>query len=178
MPSGIYIREIDPRSDAEVELVAKRMRATLIEVEGEATGAALYGMEWLRQRVRWHLDGGAVAAKVYVALEAGGEIVGHAIFRREVDAAGAPYGLVATTYVAPTARRRGVAAALLRAGEAWMQSESLPSAATWTSSTNAKLIRFHAKHGYAQTATHVHDVTGTLMVKLERRLTEQALAGG
>ncbi len=174
MSKTIQIREIDPNSETEIEVVAQRMRATLIEVEGEATGTALHSMEWLRERVRWHLDSNAVAAKVFLAVDSGGEIVGHTIVRREFDAEGGSYGLVSTTYVVPSARRSGVADELLRTGEHWMRSQSLQSCATWTSLTNSKLIQLYAKHGYTQTATHVHETTGTPMVKLERRLSNHA----
>jgi len=62
MSKAIQIREIDPNAETELEIDAQWMRATLIEVEGEATGTALYSME----RVRRYLDGNAVAAKVFV----------------------------------------------------------------------------------------------------------------
>ena len=178
MSKAINIRDIDPNSDAEIDLVAQRMRATLIEVEGEATGTELYSMDWLRERVRWHLDSAAVVAKVLLAVDADGEVTGHTIVRSELDAKGGAFGLISTTYVVPSARRSGVAEALLQAGEHWIRSQSLESCATWTSSTNSKLIRLYAKHGYTQTEAHVHDTTGTLMVKLERRFAKHASTEG
>ena len=54
--SELKIREIDPTSKEEISLVASRMRETLIEVLGEERGTALYSMDWLRNRVLWHLD--------------------------------------------------------------------------------------------------------------------------
>ena len=165
-----HIRAINPLSAAEIDLVAQWMRATLIEVEGEDTGTALYSMDWLRERVRWHLDADQVAACVLLVEGKMGLILGHTIVRREFEQDGREYGLVSTTYVLPESRRLGVAEALLRAGEEWMRSLGLGSSATWTSSTNLKLIRIYEKHGYRQTATYVHDTTGTLMVKLERNL--------
>jgi len=165
-----FIREIDPNADAEIDLVAQRMRATLIEVEGEETGTALYSMDWLRERVRWHLDADLVAARVLLAVDEAGVILGHTIVRREFEQDGREYGLVSTTYVLPEFRRAGVAEALLRAGEEWMRSLGLNRSATWTSSTNHKLIRMYEKHGYRQSAQNVHETTGTLMIKLERNL--------
>lgn len=167
---NFYLREIDPTSDAEIDLVAERMRATLIEVEGEENGIALYSMDWLRERVRWHLDPNQAVAQVLLAEDKDGVILGHTIVRREFEQDGREYGLVSTTYVLPESRRAGVAEALLYAGEEWMRSLGLGICATWTSSTNHKLIRMYEKHGYRQTATHVHETTGTLMVKLERIL--------
>jgi GNAT superfamily N-acetyltransferase len=146
------------------------MRATLVEVEGEETGIALYTMDWLRERVRWHLNADLVTARVFLAEDNKGVILGHTIVRREFENDGREYGLVSTTYVLPEFRRAGVAEAFLQAGEEWMRSLGLGSCATWTSSTNHKLIRMYEKHGYRQSAKHVHETTGTLMVKLERRL--------
>jgi GNAT superfamily N-acetyltransferase len=166
--SAIHIRAINPESDAEIDLVAQRMRATLIEVEGETVGTSLYSMEWLRDRVRWHLDGNGVVASVMLAENADGDIVGHTIVRRETCRTGEPFGLISTTYVVPGARRTGVAEALLRAGEQWFKREALQIGVTWTSSTNAKLIELYERHGYKQVETHVHQTTGTLMVKLEK----------
>ncbi len=164
------IRPLDRGQHAEVEWVAQGMRATLIEVEGEAAGTALYDLDWLRDRVRQHLDGRIAAAQVLLAEGAQGQILGHTIVRREGSADEDAYGLVSTTYVSPSARRQGLADALLAAGEQWMQSQHLHRSATWTSATNTALIRLYAKHGYAQAATHAHVTTGTPMVRLERRL--------
>lgn len=143
------------------------MRATLIEVEGEEVGTALHSIEWLRDRVRWHLDPALSTGAVFLAQNESGAIVGHTLVRRELNENGIEHGLVATTYVDPPARRGGVATALLRAGEAWFTGLALTRFATWTSSTNVKLIQLYEKHGYRQAATHRHEV-GTLMVKLER----------
>lgn len=166
----MYIREINPLAEAEIELVAQRMRATLVEVEGPEVGVALCSMDWLRDRVRWHLDGASVTAKIFLAVRPDGDIVGHTIVRHEVDQAGNAFGLFSTTYVIPAARRGGMADALLRTGEQWMREQALGSAATWTSSTNSKLISLYAKRGYSQTAQYLYVPTETLMVKLERRL--------
>ena len=45
------IRQINPSSSSEIELVAKRMRDTLMEVAGAERGEAMYSMEWLIERV-------------------------------------------------------------------------------------------------------------------------------
>ena len=61
------IRPLDPTRADEVDLVATRMRATLVEVVDPVEGHTLYTMDWLRQRVRWHLDPGACDGQVFVA---------------------------------------------------------------------------------------------------------------
>ncbi len=168
------VREIDPTSEVEINLVAARMRQTLIEVEGEEAGTALYTMEWLQDRVRFHLDATKCNGKVFLATGANGRILGHAIVRAETDDAGGQYGLVSTTYVVPESRRLGLAAALLEHGEGWMKQQQLPESATWTSATNAGLIALYARHGYAITQTHIHETTATKMVRLSRKLRASA----
>ena len=162
------IREINAASAAEVALVAQRMRQTLIEVEGEAVGTALYSLEWLQERVRWHLDPDTCTGAVFLAIGEDEGILGHTIVRVELQETVTRFGLFTTTYVDPAARRRAVADRLLIHGEQWMKRLRLDEAATWTSGTNLKLIRLYAKHGYVVTQNHTHETTGTLMVKLTK----------
>ena len=65
------VRLIDPLSSAEIALVAKRMLETLVEVEGTERGLQVHSIEWLEQRVRWHLDAASVTGLVLVAEDAG-----------------------------------------------------------------------------------------------------------
>jgi len=164
------IREIDPSSAAEIEYVARGMRRTLIEVEGEQAGTALYTMDSLQDRVRWHLDPANCTGKVFLAEDSGGRAVGHSIVRIELGDGGRRYGLFSTTYVEPASRKHAVATALLAHGERWMAGHELPEAATWTSATNDKLINLYRKHGYAISAHYTHDATGTPMVRLTKPL--------
>jgi len=145
------------------------MRATLVEVEGEQAGTAMYTLDWLRDRVCWHLDPGASTAQVMVAEDVHGDVLGHTIYRLEKPADGAAFGLVSTTYVMPHARRHGVAALLLSCAEAWFQEKGLSRAATWTSATNTPLLQLYERHGYVVVERAPNELTGTAMVRLERR---------
>lgn len=165
---GISIRAIDAASTTEVTLVAQRMRQTLVEVEGEAVGTALYSMAWLVERVRWHLNAEKCTGAVFLAIDMDEKIVGHTIVRVELEEPDRSFGLFSTTYVDPVARRHAVASELLVHGERWMKQLGLDEAATWTSQSNSKLIRLYAKHGYVATQNHTHETTGTLMVKLTK----------
>jgi ribosomal protein S18 acetylase RimI-like enzyme len=165
-PPGWVIRSLDPGSDAEIDLVATRMRATLIEVLGEAEGASMYSMEWLRDRVRFHLDPARSTAEVFLAVLPEGAIAAHTIVRVETDDAGRTFGLVSTTYVEPSSRRLGVAHALLDHGEAWFRAHHLTAAETYTSDSNTRLIALYQAHGYAITSTH----PDKRMVVLSKRL--------
>lgn len=158
------IRPMDPGSETELELVASRMRLTLQEVLGEEAGAALYSLEWLRQRALWHLNPASCTGQIILAEDAGGAIVGHTIVRLDADDTGTPIGLFATTYVVPEARRRGIASRLLLAGEAWLIEHGMATAVTNTGAANVPLIRLYEKHGYAIIAAHGE------MVRLGRAL--------
>ena len=162
------LRDIDPLNDAEIALVAERMGATLMEVEGQE----LYDFDWRVQRVRWHLDPANTEARVVLGVDAEGAIVGHTTFRVEHEEGeqGRRFGLVSTSYVIPSARRQGLAAAFLQEAEAWFRARQLPLAATWTSSTNAPLIALYARHGFAEDQRGPNDLTGTIMVRLAKKL--------
>src|SRR5262249_43442082 len=112
------IRDIDPTSTVEVDLVAQRMLQTLIEVEGPARGSSLYTMEWLVARVRWHLDPKVCRGRVLLAELPHKQVAGHTIVRLE-STESAQFGLVSTTYIDPAHRRTGVASALLVYSERW-----------------------------------------------------------
>lgn len=171
----MLLRPLSLADTAAIDLVAERMRATLIEVEGEDTGGTMYSMDWLRDRVRWHLDGRT--AEVVVAEDATGGIVGHTIYRIESDAdaphdasATAPFGLISTTYVVPEARRLGVAQQLLAHAEAWFLARRVPLACTWTSEINRPLIGLYARNGYVEAERGPNQLTQTMMVRLARSL--------
>lgn len=129
----------------EIDAIAERMRLTLEEVLGEDRGRAMYTHEWLRERVRWHLEP-THAAAVFVA-DHEGEMVGHSMVREETEG-DQIFGLFATTYVVPKVRRLGVAKILLQAGEAWMHQRGLHTSVTYTDRDNMKLIHLYETHGY------------------------------
>jgi GNAT superfamily N-acetyltransferase len=79
------IRPINPDSSTEIELVAARMRQTLIEVISEEVGSSMYTMEWLIQRAKFHLDPAQCDGQIFVAELPSGEIVGHTIVRVEKE---------------------------------------------------------------------------------------------
>src|SRR5437016_7386327 len=113
MEDGIVVRLINPTSLDEILLVAGRMRDTLVEVLGEERGGSMYSMEWLEQRVRFHLDPRGCTGEVFVAEIDSGHIAGHAIVRKKSNEAGEAHGLFSTIYVEPPARGKGIASALV-----------------------------------------------------------------
>ncbi|MCP4165730.1 MAG: GNAT family N-acetyltransferase [Chloroflexi bacterium] len=128
------------------------MRQTLIEVLGEERGSSMYSMEWLVQRLSWHLHSAQVIGNVYVAEATEGEIVGHTIVRIDSDDDGNDIGLFSTLYVEPTARRSGVASLLLKRGERWMVERGQHEAVTYTDEDNTRLQALYIKHGYTLSA--------------------------
>lgn len=150
------LRRLSPDEDDLVALVALRMKATLVEVLGEARGGTMYDDPWLRDRVRFHLDPARSLGAVFVA-ERDGAVLGHTIVRRDEDEAGAPIGLFSTIHVVQGARRDGVASALVRAGEAFLLGHGLTTLFTYTGAKNTPLVRLFERHGYA-----VLDVRGEM----------------
>lgn len=136
-----------PQGSAELALVASRMRDTLIEVLGEATGGTMYSLDWLLDRASSHVDGRLPGA-IYVARrDSDSGNVGHIVVRKEVDEQG-DFGLVSTIYVLPEQRHAGIATTLLEAAHGWFHEQGLTRTATDTSETNRPLIGLFERHGY------------------------------
>jgi len=146
----LQIRPINAASGHEINSIAQGMRKTLIEVLGPDRGTALYSMDWLMNRVRFHLDPQQRRAQIFVATDQAGKLCGHCIVREERDEHGELFGLFSTTYVDPDFRRLGLAKRFLATGEAWMRAQGLHRAATDTGLHNIKLIRLYQQHGYQQ----------------------------
>jgi GNAT superfamily N-acetyltransferase len=158
----VSIEPLDPERADLIDLVARRMRRTLIEVLGARIGARMYDLDWLRERVRFHLDTRVRRATVLLAYDAGRQILGHTIARIEKDEHGANLGLFSTTYVARPYRRAGVGESLVSAGEEWLRCHGAQHFATDTDENNVPLIRLFEKRGYAVT---FHD-PATRMIRL------------
>lgn len=141
------IRPLRPESEAEIQHVARNMRATMIEVLGKAEGEAIYTLEWLEDRVRFHLDPKRSEGEVLLA-EADSKILGHTILRVEEDSKWPRLGLFSTLFVEPSWRRQGFAQELVFAGEAWLLARRVDRLATNTGIHNTRLIRLFEKLGY------------------------------
>jgi len=141
----MLIRELAVNEDRIISLIAERMRLTLIEVLGEERGAAMYELDWLLDRVRFHLDPDRSNGCVFVAEDEMKKIAGHTIVRME----SASEGLFSTTYVAPEYRGRGVASALIAAGEEWLLNKGAKLIRTNTHPANTGLIQLFINRSYA-----------------------------
>ena len=162
------IRPIDPNNDGEIELVASRMRDTLVEVLGEERGGSMYTMDWLVQRAKFHLDPASCTGQIFLSQGEDGHITGHAIVRIETDATGNKYGLFSTTYVEPASRRRGIAEALTADGEQWMIRHGMTEAATFTDEFNTGLQALYKGLGYSM------EDAGNAFVRLSKDLAKVA----
>jgi GNAT superfamily N-acetyltransferase len=159
------IREINSTCAAEITLVAQRMLDTLMEIEGPERGAAIHSLQWLEDRVRWHLDPAMTTAQVLVAVGPGRAIIGHSIFRIESPDLD-PFGLIATTYVVPSSRKSGWAATFLDRAHTWFRDQGISVSCTWTSGSNTPLISLYERFGYTIVDHGPNNITGTPMVKL------------
>ncbi|MEZ4223635.1 MAG: GNAT family N-acetyltransferase [Polyangiaceae bacterium] len=160
------VRPLNRAADHEIELVARRMRETLVDVLGRERGESMYSLEWLRDRVRWHLDAEACKGDVLLA-EHAGNIVGHTIVRVDLDDSARQIGLFSTFWVEPTSRRRGIAEALLRSGEAWLAEQGMTTVCTNTAESNTRLLSLLEKHGY----TLAFRAAEVSMVQMTKQLT-------
>lgn len=145
----VDVHRVEPDDDATIELIATRMRLTLVEVLDPARADEMFTHDALVGRVRWHLDREVDGrqAEVFVARDDDSTILGHTLVRVEhLD--GTDVGLFATTYVEPSARRSGVASALLAMGAEWMRDHDMATAVTFTDPHNDKLLSLYARHGY------------------------------
>ena len=146
-PLAIQIRPLDPESTAEIQLVASRMRQTLIEVLGEEKGGGMYTMDWLIQRAASHVDPSQSTGQIFLAEDGHGHICGHTIVRIEKDEE-REMGLFSTTFVEPESRRLGIAKLLIGAGEMWMRSHGMTEAVTYTDEFNTGLQDLFRGLGY------------------------------
>lgn len=150
----MLIREINPESKEEVKLVASRMRQTLVDVLGDERGESMYTMEWLVDRVLWHLDPKKTKAKVFLATGDKDHIVGQAIVRLESDTADSNYGYFSTIYVEPSSRGQGVATRLVETVEKWLLKNGIETVIYNTASDNSRLIGLFQFLGYHLFETH------------------------
>jgi GNAT superfamily N-acetyltransferase len=166
--SNFRIREINPESSSERSLVASRMRQTLVEVLGEEKGAALYSMDWLLERVGWHLDVRQTTAKIFLVEDHHGEICAHAIARIERDGNSQSYGYFSTVFVDPTVRDRGIATRLILHVESWLREMSMPRVVYNTAENHSKLIGIFERQGYLITARQSTMAQLTKMLSQDR----------
>lgn len=148
LPSDCRIRELDPESKEEISLVALRMRKTLIEVLGEEKGSALYSMEWLTNRVLWHLDPNQTTANIFLIENNNHEILGHAIARIDKDESGNPYGYFSTVFIEPSSRNKGLATSLVLQVESWFKELRMGKIIYNTAENHSKLIRMFEGLGF------------------------------
>ena len=138
-------RDIDPKSEAEIHLVAQRMRQTLVEVLGEEKGGSMYTMDWLIDRVRWHLDPKNTNGRVFLSENQSGQITGHAIAR--IDN-GTTFGYFSTIFVEPHSRRNGIATGLMKHVEDWFSENTILKIIYNTADNHVALIGLFQSHGY------------------------------
>lgn len=142
------IRELNPDIEDEIFLVASRMQQTLVEVLGEEKGIAFYSMDWLVNRVQWHLDAHHTNAKIFLVENVDSKIVGHAIARVETDERKETYGYFSTVFIEPNFRNQKLASALLNHVENWLRNIRMLKIIYNTAESHEKLIRLFGHHGY------------------------------
>ncbi len=157
------IRVIDPGSDFEINLVAQRMQQTLVEVLGPEKGETMYSLDWLIERVRWHLDLQKTNGKVLILEDQSKAIIGHAIARIDYNS---PGGLFSTVFIEKSCRRIGGASKLINHVEAWFTKNRVTKIVYNTAENHTPILKLFMSRGYAIT----HTENG--MVQLTKVLTK------
>ena len=139
------IRKINPESEDEINLVASRMRDTLVDVLGEKKGVSLYSEKWLKERVLWHLSPDRTTA-IFLGELDNHDIVAQAIVRTEKDSKGTSYGYFSTIYVTPESRGHGIAKQLIEVVENWCLEKQMTYVTYNTASDNYKVINLFKKY--------------------------------
>lgn len=173
---NLKIREIDRDSEIEIALVASRLRQTLVEVLGEEKGTGLYSMEWLLDRIRFHLDP-QETKKIFLVDDDAGHIRAQAIARVEREGQSS-YGYFSTIFVEPNFRNQGLATRLILHVESWFRRLNMPKIIYNTADNHTKLIRLFERHGYRITlyASEMVQLTKELKVNFLKSEEYQPLA--
>jgi GNAT superfamily N-acetyltransferase len=144
------IRDININSEEEILLVASRMQSTLVEVLGEVKGKSLYSMDWLTERVQWHIDL-IPKAKILLLENETGNILGHAIVRDEQVESGNRFAYFSTIYVVPASRGKGLAKDLMNAVEKWCEDQEINIVRYNTAIDHPVIIKLFKNNGYQVT---------------------------
>jgi GNAT superfamily N-acetyltransferase len=141
----MIIREINLNSEVEIDLVAKRMQQTLIEVLGYERGESMYSIDWLRNRVKWHLDQSNTDGRVFLLVNHEQEIIGHAIARVDF---GSSFGYFSTIFIEPKSRKSGLAKMLINHVETWFKEKKMPQVIYNTGTHHIAIINLFESIGY------------------------------
>ena len=142
------IRRINRKSSEEIELVAKRMQLTLIDVMGKEKGENYYSESWLLERVQFYIDLEENAA-IFLA-EENKTIIGQAIVRveKDRDVSDTKFGYFSTIYVMPEYRRKGFAKKLIKEVHSWCLVKDLRLVTYSTAKEHSGLINLLKEFNY------------------------------
>jgi ribosomal protein S18 acetylase RimI-like enzyme len=164
LPIVAKIRDINPNSNEEIKIVAERMRETLIEVLGKDKGESMYSLEWLTERVLWHLDSKNTDGKVIVICNKEQKIFGHAICRIDYDDQKKPFGYFSTIFLAQEFRNLGLASEIVTFVENWFISKNVNKFVYNTATNHTAILKLFHKHGFKK------EDSSSEMVQLVKRV--------
>lgn len=144
-------RPLNRQSQEEINSVAQNMKKTLMEVMGEEKGSQYYSMDWLLERVYWHIELGD-RAKIILCEDAFSNLIGQAIVRVEFDEdLEQEIGYFSTIYIEPAIRKQGAASLLINQVHEWCKEKQLQIVSYSTAKDNEKLLSLFHKFGYEKT---------------------------
>jgi len=135
------VRPLNIKSESEKDLIAKRMRLTLIDVMGEEKGSDFYPSSFFKERLEWHLNLEDKCGVLVCESEAK-DILSHVIVRVEKDSDihYRPFGFFSTIYVVPKWRRKGIARLMINEVHKWCLERNLSKVTYSTAINNDGLL--------------------------------------
>lgn len=156
----IRIRDLDPESDAELDVVTRMCRRTVLETIPELEGSedkaqAVSGnFSYAQMNDMIRACSRNPAHRLLVAVEESGRIVGHSMISQKVDSEGRRYGYFFSRFVEPSHRRRGIATRLLAEALAWFEASDVEYLRAETHATNHALQALMLGAGFRVAERH------------------------
>ncbi|MDG1484565.1 MAG: GNAT family N-acetyltransferase [Myxococcota bacterium] len=150
-PSPAYvIRPVDLSDDREVNTIASFSMLTILETlpESRLDPTIVPNLSIASMGEMYRSDLGRSDRNYLVAVDAEGNITGHAIAVLRTDDSGLPYGYSYTRYVLPAHRKQGIARQLLHAAKRWWWEQGVLYVLAHTHPTNLPLQRLFVSEGF------------------------------
>ena len=151
---AIKIRDINIKSESELDLVTNRCMETILETipefdnNPEKAQKKFSNFSFIEMKKMIKDSLADSNHKLLVAVNSKQEIVGHAIFSLKKDESNILYGFCFSRYVQKDYRRKGVATILLKEAEKWWEKNNANYSVAATHEKNINLIGLFKKFGY------------------------------
>ncbi|MFT5683511.1 MAG: GNAT superfamily N-acetyltransferase [Myxococcota bacterium] len=147
---SIVIREADLSDDAEIHTIAAFSMLTILETLPEARRdpSIMPNLSIESMAQMYRNDLGRTDRRFWLAQDAEGRIIGHAIALMRTDDSGLLHGYSYTRYVLPIWRRHGIARLLLQGAKRWWWEQGALYVLAHTHTTNHALQQLFLSEGF------------------------------